>query len=156
MARVREARDALGEQLLAEVHALRAGFEPERLHWVRRRVRRLRYTAELQAQLQARRLTAPQQLKKLQGVLGELNDAWVMAGWLETREASARDRGDDGLAAQAHQLRAWALERSRRKHGEWLARDPVAVLRRALASMGGRPSSRPGPEPPLRHSGSTG
>jgi len=143
MARVREERDTLGEEIVATIEDLGTRFDPERLHWMRRRVRRLRYTAELQAQLQARQLSAPRQLKKLQTVLGELNDAWVMVGWLEQREQAARRRADTGIAAQARRLRAWALERARGRHKDWLARDPAGILRRALASMGSRLS--PGP-----------
>jgi CHAD domain-containing protein len=153
LARVREERDALGEGLLAAIEELGTGFEPERLHWMRRRVRRLRYTAEIQAQLQARRLAAPQQLKKLQSVLGQLNDAWVLAGWLERRGAAARQRGDHEIASQARRLRAWAHQRSRSWHRAWLGRDPAAMLRRALGSMGSRLSSGP-PELPVSRPGS--
>jgi CHAD domain-containing protein len=151
MARIREERDALGEELITATLDLGTGFDAVRLHWMRRRLRRLRYAAELQAQLQGRRLAASRQLKKLQSLLGAVNDAWVLRGWLEGREIAAQRRADDELAAQARGLRAWALARSRDRHRAWLDSDPAAVLRRALTSMGSRwasvpafPAGRPG------------
>jgi CHAD domain-containing protein len=138
LARVRESREMVGRQILGALEHLGTRFDPEQLHWVRRRIRRLRYTAELQAELQSRPLSAPRQLKKLQAVLGELNDAWVLAEWLERRQAAARQRGEEGLATQARRLHVWAVSRSRRCHRDWLGRDPIASLRRTLATLGSR------------------
>lgn len=152
MARVRAARDAVGFALRSAIEELGERFDPVRLHWMRRRVRQLRYVGELQAELQGRPAKASQQLKKLQQVLGELNDAFVLASWLEGREAAARDRGNEALAAEASRLREWAHQRARRRHRAWLAREPAEVVRRALSSLGSRlsppPASAPGVGPP--------
>jgi CHAD domain-containing protein len=139
--RIREARDARGGRLLSLLAGLGDGFDPEGLHHVRIRARKLRYMAELSEQLRGEPAEASTLLKALQDELGYIHDAHVLASWLERQRASALRRGQHELAEEAGRLAAWFDGASREAHRRYLEEAPVQRVERALAGMGGSRSA---------------
>jgi CHAD domain-containing protein len=136
LARLEAARDAGGAELLALVRDLGDRFDPEGLHHLRTRVRRLRYVAEVDAELRETPARAAKRLKTLQEELGAIHDAWVLAAWLGRQAAAADRRGGTALAAEGRRLEDVALGASRARHGHYLALGPAALVDQALASLG--------------------
>ena len=140
-------RDAKGEALSREFLALQDRFDPEALHRLRIRVRRLRYTAELGHALRGLPLEAAALLKRLQESLGGIHDRYVLAAWLGRQAASADRRGQSTLADAARTAQAAELESSRAHHRSFLESDPTSMLREALMAMGQKDPA-PGPAVP--------
>ncbi len=128
--------DRIAVQVRRERRALRAArvrlgarFDAEALHAERRRVRRLRYAAELQDQLLRCRSGAAESLRQMQTELGELHDAWVLAQWLQDQATRApRD-------LPLRRLQARALRTARARHRRWLANDPMQRLESAFRRL---------------------
>jgi len=138
--RLRERRDEDGAESLALVAALGERFDAVELHRLRRRARRLRYTAELSGALKGQPSAAVDDLRKLQDHLGGLHDTYVLAEWLARQGAACQARGEAALAAEAAALRARFQEKTAAAHRAFLALPPADVIGRALAAMG---QSRP-------------
>src|SRR5262249_6761315 len=100
-ARIRDARDDARREGVSAIEALGSAFEPVQLHDVRRKVRRLRYVAEVSAELGSGAADAPKELKKLQEHLGLAHDAYVLGAWLGRQAARAEARGQTSLATEA-------------------------------------------------------
>lgn len=130
-ARVAEARRRLGSELAQGQSALGDRFDPEALHDLRRRVRRLRYVVEVAAELvgDPAPASAPvKPLKQLQTALGSVHDAWVLTAWLERQAAAAERRAQPELAAEARHLAATCRERARAHHRGYLETGPGATV----------------------------
>ena len=125
-----------GGALLATFETLGSRFDPEALHRLRIRARRLRYTAELQLELARRRAEGPEILKALQEQLGVIRDFYLIAAWFGQQARTATERGQAALAAEAHRQEVHFMQQSRAKHRELLDADPIARLTEALRSMG--------------------
>jgi len=138
--RLRDRRDEDGAESLAVVAALGERFDAVELHRLRRRVRRLRYTAELAGALKAQAPPAVDDLRKLQDMLGGLHDTYVLAQWLGRQGAACAVRGEAALAAEASAFRALVDEKTAAAHRAFLALPPTEIIGRALAAMG---QSRP-------------
>jgi CHAD domain-containing protein len=138
--RIREMRDDTGRETLALVVALGDRFDPPELHRLRRRVRRLRYAAELSGALKGQLPPAAAEFRSLQDELGALHDHHVLSEWCARQAASCGARGETAVARTASALRAVFLEASRARHRAYLAVSPADVVTRALAAMG---QSRP-------------
>jgi CHAD domain-containing protein len=138
LARLSEARDAAAVEASAALTALGDRFDPEALHGLRTRVRRLRYLAEVDAGLRDEPARAAKGFKALQERLGQIHDAWVLAVWLGRQAALADRRSEPARATAARQVEAAVLERAREHHRSFLSEDPAASLRRALAHFQGR------------------
>jgi CHAD domain-containing protein len=135
-ARLRDARDLEAAALLEALATLAERYEPDSLHRLRIRTRRLRYLAELSAELKDQVSEAAPRFKELQEALGRIQDAHVLAEWL-ARQAAAHDkRGRADAAAEARRLEAALRDESREHHRALLERNPVALLREALEAMG--------------------
>jgi CHAD domain-containing protein len=117
------------QALRAALARLGTGFDPEALHAERRRLRRLRYAAELQDHLLRRERGAAQVLRRMQTELGELHDAWVLAQWLQGRAARASRN------PSLRRLQNRALQAARARHRQWLANDPVLRLESAFRRL---------------------
>jgi len=142
LARVREVRESDGASLETAFEELADRFEPVMLHRIRIRARRLRYTAEISDAIKQASSDAPQRFKELQDLLGRVQDAFVLSGWLEQAAQRAEVRGEQAIASEARRQAKWCLEESRKRHRELLERDPRALLRGALEAMGqSRPSA---------------
>jgi CHAD domain-containing protein len=134
--RIGEMRDVTAEEAFAMIRELGDRFDPEALHLLRTRVRRLRYVAELDAELRDEPTRAAKPLKAVQEQLGEIHDAFVLSAWLGKQALSAERRMQAALAAEARRLEARFLEASRAHHRAYLEQDPVRSIRTALRRMG--------------------
>jgi CHAD domain-containing protein len=132
--RVRNARDEEGEGLLAGFEAIGDRYDPDGLHRLRGRVRRLRYAAEVSDALRGQDSEAPTLLKKLQEQVGLVHDNHVLAAWLEAQAAAARE--NESLATEAHAQAAFFEEASRACHRAFLEQRPLELIRLALEVMG--------------------
>jgi CHAD domain-containing protein len=142
LARIREVRENEGARVQKAFEEIGDRFEPVLLHRIRIRARRLRYTAEISDAIKQTSSDAPQRFKELQDLLGRVQDAFVLSGWLEQAAQRAEARGEQAVASEARRQAKWALELSRRRHRKLLERDPSALLQNALEAMGqSRPSA---------------
>jgi CHAD domain-containing protein len=135
-ARLRDQRDREAAALHEGLSALAERYEPDSLHRLRIRTRRLRYLAELSAALKDQPSEAPALFKELQERLGRIQDAHVLAEWLARQAAAEMQRGHEAAAATARRLEDALRQESRTSHAELLAYGPSARLRQALDAMG--------------------
>lgn len=135
MVRFGQRRDDLAQDILGRLaHASR--FRPDALHKLRIRVRRLRYLAEMHGEIRGLATAAPS-LKSLQDILGELQDAWVLALWLGREAALARRRGESALAEYARLEKARWTGVARAHHRRFLAADARPLVLTAARALGG-------------------
>ena len=137
--RLRREAGRFAEEIVGGLGVLGGRFEADELHDVRREVRKLRYLTELVVSSDPGRNTGqeiPVRLRELQEDLGKLHDAWLLANWLARQAASTDRRTTPEIAEEARRLQSLCLEACRERHGEFLARDPVGVVRTALALAG--------------------
>jgi triphosphatase len=138
--RIRERRDGQGAEMLALIAAIGDRFDAVELHRLRRRVRRLRYAAELSGALKGQVAPAAADFRALQDELGAVHDTYVLAEWFGRQAGACAARGDAAVAREAAALHELFLEQSRAHHQAFLALPPADVVSRALAAMG---QSRP-------------
>jgi CHAD domain-containing protein len=112
------------------------GADSEALHAIRRGVRRLRYLAELSAQLTGGSSDAPRLLKGLQDALGHVHDQHVLATWLTAHAGRARARGATGLGRASARLKTRVEQARRRLHQAYLNRRPLNIVSRAMTVSG--------------------
>jgi CHAD domain-containing protein len=130
-----------GHPLVGELLGLDAGSDPEVLHAIRRRVRRLRYAAEIAALLPRRRKEPHRAWRTVQTSLGEIQDRRVLAAWLDAWTSRVPTRPPDACAAAkaaADTLRAEADAIYR----DLIEQGPAGLVRLGLAAMAGRPAQR--------------
>jgi CHAD domain-containing protein len=132
MLRLRRTRDVGGAALLSAIRVLGDRFEPDALHRLRIRSRRLRYAAELNAAVKGESAEAADLLQELQDRLGHIHDAHVLALWFQRQRNSPQLE----LAAEASRQEAWFLEQARGHHHMLLQRNPTEIVERALEAMG--------------------
>jgi CHAD domain-containing protein len=135
-ARLRATRDALGEELLTGFREIGAVYEPDRLHHLRIRARRLRYLGELSDTLRGQSSGGPEIFKELQNRLGDLHDSYVLSLWFGRQALSSARRGQEEIAAAAQAQCATWLETSRTQHTELLTRNPIDLVLRGLEALG--------------------
>jgi CHAD domain-containing protein len=134
--RLRDERDRRGTALSTSLQALGDRFDPEELHRLRIRARRLRYMAELRETLRGQSSEAPAIFRQLQERLGAIRDLFVVSEWLAGQAAASRARGALALAEEASRLHEFFLERSREHHRAFLESAPADLLARGLEEMG--------------------
>jgi CHAD domain-containing protein len=134
--RLRDERDRRGTALSSSLQALGDRFDPEELHRLRIRARRLRYMAELRETLRGQPSEAPAIFRQLQEQLGAIRDRFVLSEWLAGQAAASRARGALALAEEASRLHEFFLERSREHHRAFLESSPAHVLAKGLEEMG--------------------
>jgi CHAD domain-containing protein len=139
--RLRDAREARGARVLQALAALGDRFDPPALHEVRKMLRKLRYAAEVAEAVMSTETAAPAIFKSLQEQLGQIHDSFVLSQWLNGQAASSRARGQEVLAAEAGELQAAFLEKSRAQHRAFLEQDPTERVRAGLLAMGPTRSS---------------
>ncbi len=141
--------------VLARVHALRAAeaaellrgfshvgdrYRPEALHALRRRVRRLRYAAEVEDVVRGEESRAPVLWKRLQDGIGVIHDHHVLALWLDEQARLAAARDSDLLVRAARRERRAFVGLGRLLHRALLEAKPADLAVRALQAMArGRP-----------------
>jgi CHAD domain-containing protein len=142
LARARAAREREGAGLLLGLAEVGGRYEPEALHALRRRVRRLRYTAEVEDAIRGQDSGAASAWKRLQDAIGVLHDTHLLALWLEDQARRAAARGRDALAAAALEEKEAFAAAGRRLHGELLQVRPNEIAAHALEAMArGRPAA---------------
>jgi CHAD domain-containing protein len=136
LTRIRQTQADEARELLLILDALGPSYEAEALHRLRIRSRRLRYAAELEAELLDRPSDAIEILKALQDDLGRIRDLYLVAGWFEAQAARAHARGaeDEGAESQRQDHRFRTL--SRDHHVRLLAYDPRARIDEAMQRLG--------------------
>lgn len=139
--RLRDAREARGARVLEALAALGDRYDPVALHDLRKRLRKLRYAAEVAEAVMDQATPAPALFKELQEQLGRIRDRFVIAEWLGRQAAAARARGQDALAATAAELEGFFLEASRAEHRAFLDHSPAERVREGLLVMGPTRSS---------------
>ena len=117
------ARD--GAWVLDGLAAVGDRYDPEALHALRRRIRQLRYTAEVDEILRGEQGGASTIWKKLQDAIGVLHDVHVLAEWMgkQADRASARGRPAERRAFEAE---------GRRLHRELLEAGPADLAAQAV------------------------
>jgi CHAD domain-containing protein len=141
------------EAVLARVHALREteaaelmrGFShvgdrylPDALHALRRRIRRLRYAAEVEDVVRGEESRAPVLWKRLQDGIGVIHDHHVIARWLDEQGRLAAARNSDLLARAARRERRAFVGLARLLHRALLEAKPADLALRALQVMARR------------------
>lgn len=139
-ANLKKREKEVGAAVLDTIEKLGDRYDPDALHQLRSRIRRLRYLAELRAGLSPRTAEAPKRLRALQDLLGHLHDAHVLSTWLVKQERRSHRRGQKQLADQALRLRHFFLQMAQDHHHKFLATDPSASVREAIRIMDVRES----------------
>ena len=143
--RTRKVRERQGAVLLRGLAEVGGRYDPEALHALRRRVRRLRYTAEVDDVVRGSESGASTTWKKLQDAIGVLHDVHVLGGWLDRQARRASARGQRAVAAAARAERAVFEDEGRRLHWELLRKGPTEIVVQALGTAGpGAPKGRAG------------
>jgi CHAD domain-containing protein len=145
LARTRAASESDGRRVLEGLEAVGDRYDPEALHALRRRIRQLRYTAEVDEVVRETEPGASAIWKKLQEAIGVLHDVHVLGEWLGRQAELAAARGRAELAAAAAAEREAFEAEGRRLHRKLLETGPAELVARALGvvargeSDGGKP-----------------
>jgi CHAD domain-containing protein len=154
LARIVTVRTDEGAALLKGFSQVGERHLPVALHELRRRVRRLRYAAEVEDTVRGEDSRAPALWKRLQDGIGVLHDHHLLASWFEEQARAAEARANADVARAARRERRFFLAEARRLHGEFLATRPADLALRALEAMTRghrRPvPGGPGTQPPGR------
>jgi CHAD domain-containing protein len=135
LARARTLREEQGAALLRGFSQVGERYDPQALHALRRRVRRLRYTAELEDAVRDEDTRGPALWKRLQDSIGVLHDHHVLAGWLEEQARAAAARRNALLARAARRERRAFVGVARLLHRALLETKPADLALRALQTM---------------------
>jgi CHAD domain-containing protein len=141
--RVSAARADEGAALLRGFSQVGERHLPVALHALRRRMRRLRYTAEVEDAVRGEDSRAAVLWKRLQDGIGTLHDHHQLAAWLAGQERLARAGGNEELARAAAGERRFFLAEGRRLHQALLAMRPSDLALRALEAMALSPRRSP-------------
>lgn len=133
--RIVEVREHEGAELLRGFSQIGARFDPEPLHALRRRVRRLRYAAEIEDALAGEDSRAPALWKRLQDGIGTLHDHHLLERWFEEQARTAAARGNPLLARAARRERLFFRAEQRRLHAALVEQRPADLALRALEAM---------------------
>jgi CHAD domain-containing protein len=134
--RIHELAAREGEALVEGFANIGAQLDPEALHGLRRRARRLRYSVEVaQAIVDDEDKNATKSWKTLQDLIGTIHDHHVLAEWLAKQAASDRKRGKRRLAAAASGEAAWARATMVGLHDRLLASRPGQIVVRGLSLL---------------------
>jgi CHAD domain-containing protein len=139
LGRLARQRDELSRDIQSRLHRAWR-FQPTSLHRLRIRVRRLRYMAEIYAEIRHAR-GADDRLKTLQEVLGDIQDAWVTSRWLGREASLARRRSHHALERVARREAGRWAERAREHHHRFLAMDADSFVRSVVRTLGSERSS---------------
>ncbi len=135
LSRARAVREEEGAELLRGFSQVGERYRPEALHALRRRVRRLRYAAEVEDVVRSDESRAPVLWKRLQDGIGVIHDHHVLASWFEEQARAAETRGDVLLARAARRERSAFTSLGRLLHRALLETKPADLALRALQAM---------------------
>jgi len=144
LARVRALSEEEGAELLRGFSQVGDRYRPEALHALRRRVRRLRYAAEVEDVVRGEESRAPVLWKRLQDGIGVIHDHHILAGWLDEQARLAEARNNALLVRAARRERRSFIGLGRLLHRALLETKPADLALRALQAMArGRPITSP-------------
>ena len=135
LARARALREEEGAELLRGFSQLGEAYRPQALHALRRRVRRLRYAAEVEDAVRGDESRAPALWKRLQDGIGVIHDHDVLAAWLDEQARLAEARDNHLLARAARRERGAFVSLGRLLHRALLETKPADLALRALQAM---------------------
>ncbi len=135
LARARTLREEQGKALLRGFSQVGERYRPEVLHAMRRRVRRLRYAAEIEDAVRGEDTRASALWKRLSDSIGVLHDHDVLASWLEEQAKTAAARDNAILARAALREQSTFLGVARLLHRALLETKPSDLALRALMAM---------------------
>lgn len=135
LARARAVREEEGAELLRGFSQVGERYRPEALHALRRRVRRLRYAAEVEDVVRGDESRAPVLWRRLQDGLGVIHDHHLLASWFEEQARATEARGDALLARAARRERSVFTGLGRLLHRALLETKPADLALRALQAM---------------------
>jgi len=135
LARARAVREQEGAELLRGFSQVGERYRPEALHALRRRVRRLRYAAEVEDVVRGDESRAPVLWRRLQDGIGVMHDHHVLASWFEEQARAAEARGDALLTRAARRERSAFTGLGRLLHRALLETKPADLALRALQAM---------------------
>ncbi len=138
LARALTYREAQAAALLRGFSQVGDRFLPDALHALRRRVRRLRYAAEVEDVVRGEGCRAPALWKRLQEAIGAIHDRQVLAHWLDEQARSAETRGRAPLARAARRERRFVIGEARKLHAAFLETRPADLALRALEASARR------------------
>ena len=140
LARVHALREAEAAELLRGFSHVGDRYLPEALHALRRRVRRLRYAAEVEDVVRGEESRAPVLWKRLQDGIGVIHDHHVLARWFDEQARLAATRDNALLVRAARRERRAFIGLGRLLHRALLEAKPADLALRALQAMArGRP-----------------
>jgi len=135
LARVRVLREAEAAELLRGFSQVGERYRPEALHALRRRVRRLRYSAEVEDVVRGEESRAPVLWKRLQDGIGVIHDHHVLAAWFDEQARLAEARNNALLVRAARRERRAFIGLGRLLHRALLEVKPADLALRALQAM---------------------
>ena len=135
LARARALREKQGAALLRGFSQVGERYQPDSLHALRRRVRRLRYAAEVEDAVRGEDSRAPALWKRLQDSIGVIHDHHVLASWLEEQAKTAATRNNALLARAALRERRAFEGLARLLHRALVETKPADLALRALMAM---------------------
>jgi CHAD domain-containing protein len=135
LARMVAVREEEGSALLRGFSQVGDRYLPLALHALRRRVRRLRYAAEVEDAVRGEGSRAPALWKRLQDGIGALHDHQLLVAWLAEQGRLARERGNAALARAAGSERRFFVAEGHRLHSAFLEGHPADLALRALEAM---------------------
>jgi CHAD domain-containing protein len=113
---------------------LGAVLDPQALHDLRRRARRLRYAVEIAQAIAPLSDGATKPWKALQDRIGVLHDHEVLAVWFDQQARADEHRGHGALAAVAMAEAAWARAAMQRLHDSFLTENAAYLVSQGLAA----------------------
>jgi len=143
LARIGSYRKAQAETLLRGFSAVGDRFLPDALHVLRRRIRSLRYAAEVEDAVRGEDCRAPALWKRLQDAIGAIHDHHVLARWLDAQARTAEARGQGPLARAARSERRVVIAEARREHAALVRARPADLALRALEASARRRGRAP-------------
>ncbi len=135
LARTRTIRESQGASLLRGFSLVGERYRPEALHALRRRIRRLRYAAEIEDAVRGEDTRASSLFKRLQDSIGTLHDHHVLAAWLEEQAHAAAARDNSILTRAARREARAFVGMARLLHRALLETKPADLALRALQAM---------------------
>jgi len=135
LVRLRAQREEEGASLLRGWSQIGAHYRPAALHALRRRIRRLRYAAEVEDAVRGEDSRAPALWKRLQEAIGVIHDHDVLAAWLDEQARAAKARDNALLVRAAQRERSAFVGVARLLHRALLETQPADVSLRALQAM---------------------
>jgi len=142
LARVHALREAEAAELMRGFSHVGDRYLPDALHALRRRVRRLRYAAEVEDVVRGEESRAPVLWKRLQDGIGIIHDHHVLARWFDEQGRLAAARNSDILVRAARRERRAFIGLARLLHRALLEAQPADLALRALQAMSRRPRIR--------------